>query len=537
MIAVVVSDTPSENLSFIDYTHTYWLPGFAPVPALAGVSLTNIEPGEIICILGPNGAGKTTLLSAIAGLVHRRGERGTIIRNGAAVPRAELRIAYIPQKPHDGLCFDLSIVENVVLRRLAFEGARLSRAVTESMRGELIELLSEFGFEFLISRMDMPPSALSGGEQQLLNVAASIFAGADLLVSDEPTSKLDESNRIRVCQAFLDMTRSRRIRMLMSTHDFALAQQIGDRLVFLSEGRLERQERIREPRTTRALPRIHKVSDMSRLPWAASEIDKDWWKPGRGRLFAEAYSRGDASDVGFLAHSPLTQAERTIREVDGLLAISEIGTRQNTCILDLPCGWGRHTIELGRRGFKVIGIDYSDDYIGHARSATAEIPGLNVKYIRADMRAVPLHSNSIDLVANLWSSFGFFSNEENEAVLGEFCRIMKPGGLLLIHSDLNPKRIKHGIFDEPRVRSLCDGGTLNVDEYYCEADSYVYGRWNVTSLDEVHYYRIRVYDLEEWHALADRCGLTVMAVLGQLEPAARSLVPDSQEFVIVLRKM
>lgn len=118
-------------------------------------------------------------------------------------------------------------------------------------------------------------------------------------------------------------------------------------------------------------------------------------------------------------------AEREVEEVLGLIALPG-----GSAVEDLGCGRGRHAIPLARRGFAVTGVDLSDKMLGIAR-AQARREGVSVEWIREDMR-VFRRPSSFDLCLSLFTSFGFFNDEENQKVLENISVSLKKGGTLLL---------------------------------------------------------------------------------------------------------
>lgn len=97
-------------------------------------------------------------------------------------------------------------------------------------------------------------------------------------------------------------------------------------------------------------------------------------------------------------------------------------------VLDLCCGAGRHSRTLAAAGLRVLGVDLS---LALLRRARAEAPGIPV--LRADMRALPLAGASLDGAVNLFTSFGYFeSDAENARALNEVARVLRPGGRFVI---------------------------------------------------------------------------------------------------------
>ena len=108
-----------------------------------------------------------------------------------------------------------------------------------------------------------------------------------------------------------------------------------------------------------------------------------------------------------------------------------LNAKRGALILDLCCGAGRHSRALSAAGFKVVGIDLSADllFMGRRRPAPATSPF----YLRGDMRRLPLKSESVDHVVNLFTSFGYFSTDrQNEQSLLEAVRVLRPGGRLVL---------------------------------------------------------------------------------------------------------
>ena len=103
-------------------------------------------------------------------------------------------------------------------------------------------------------------------------------------------------------------------------------------------------------------------------------------------------------------------------------------------IVDLACGPGRHSLALSRRGFEVTGVDLSESFLLRARAAAARlVQGLpRPRFLCGDLRHLALADGSFPTVLLLGNSFGYFSDEENRAILGEMRRLLVPGGLLCL---------------------------------------------------------------------------------------------------------
>jgi ubiquinone/menaquinone biosynthesis C-methylase UbiE len=131
-----------------------------------------------------------------------------------------------------------------------------------------------------------------------------------------------------------------------------------------------------------------------------------------------------------LEYEPLFSLEKDRREVARLIDI--MGLPVGARVLDVPCGQGRHAHLLAEAGYDVQGVDLSRDLLALAnKRGTAA----NLKYTRGDMRRLPpAWSGAFDAVINLFTSFGFFLDPTDDVrVIGEFARVLKPGGLLVWH--------------------------------------------------------------------------------------------------------
>lgn len=109
-------------------------------------------------------------------------------------------------------------------------------------------------------------------------------------------------------------------------------------------------------------------------------------------------------------------------------------------VLDLACGKGRHSIELNRKGFDVVGVDLSEQNIQHARQFENE----RLHFFIHDMREV-FAVDQFDYVLNMFTSFGYFDSEkENERAIAAAAKALKPGGQLLLDF-LNPYVVVHNL--------------------------------------------------------------------------------------------
>ena len=199
--------------------------------ALKDVSFS-LEPGELAFLTGRSGAGKSTLLKLIPAI--ERPSSGSVVVNGqnvgalkrAAIPhlRRNLGLVFQDQK----LLYDRSVYDNVMLP-LAFsahapkEAARRARAALDKVN--------------LLGREKANPIQLSGGEQQRLAIARAVVNRPAILVADEPTANLDAESAARILDIFVAFNQVG-VTVLIATHDQALVERYGKRVLHLDRGRI-----------------------------------------------------------------------------------------------------------------------------------------------------------------------------------------------------------------------------------------------------------------------------------------------------------
>jgi SAM-dependent methyltransferase len=122
--------------------------------------------------------------------------------------------------------------------------------------------------------------------------------------------------------------------------------------------------------------------------------------------------------------------ERTQEDVDKILELLEPVSGAE--ILDCPCGHGRISNALAERGFRVTGLDASELFLQRARADASE-RGVEVEYVHGDMRELPWRER-FDALVNWFTSFGYFSDDENKRVLREFHDALEPGGRLVLET-------------------------------------------------------------------------------------------------------
>jgi SAM-dependent methyltransferase len=207
--------------------------------------------------------------------------------------------------------------------------------------------------------------------------------------------------------------------------------------------------------------------------------------------------------------------EMTPRDVDGVLGL--LGPGPGARILDLCCGPGRHAIELARRGFTVTGVDRNRGYLDRAREE-ARAAGVGVEFVEADMREF-VRPGAFDAVINLYTSFGYFENEsENARVLGNVRESLGADGAALL--DLQGKESMALTFEE---RRWSEQGGAHLLQHSRPVDDWasVESRWTLVRDGQVREFtvRLRLYAATELKGLLLSAGFGRVEVFGSIDGA------------------
>jgi SAM-dependent methyltransferase len=158
------------------------------------------------------------------------------------------------------------------------------------------------------------------------------------------------------------------------------------------------------------------------------------------------FPREDAFDEDYLYfYEELLTPERTAAEAELVWRLLEL--EPGLEVLDLACGHGRIANALAERGARVTGLDATPLFLELARADAAE-RGVEVEYVEGDMRSIPW-TGRFDRVLCWFTSFGYFSDEENRAVLAGAYAALVPGGSFLV--ELNHRDNLLGRYAEETV--------------------------------------------------------------------------------------
>lgn len=225
--------------------------------------------------------------------------------------------------------------------------------------------------------------------------------------------------------------------------------------------------------------------------------DRPWYEEAFRAAYLDVYP-----------HRDLASARE---EVHGLV---ERGLRGR--VLDLACGFGRHTLALRELDVEAFGLDLSAELLAHAETLSgAEL--LRGRLVRADAGALPFAAACFDGVAMLFSSFGYLDDEGNARVLAGVARLLRPGGVLVLDL-MNPDRIRAELVPESLTerdgielqesRRLTEWGRRVVKDVRLSLPDGASRSWRED---------VRLYGPEELRALAAPCGLRVERVEGDFD--------------------
>jgi ABC-type sugar transport system ATPase subunit len=209
-------------------------------PCFTNVTLS-VRPGEIVGLFGLVGSGRSELLETIFGLY--AADAGTIRVDGepvaASSPRAAARagIALVPEeRQRQGLLFNLTIRHNLVLPDRTIKGDVLVHTTRE--RREAQSLVDTFRIK--AAGVEIPPDALSGGNQQKIVVAKWLATSPKVIMLDEPTKGVDVGAKFEIHE-IIRREAARGAGCLVASSDLPEVLALADRILVMREGRIQGQ--------------------------------------------------------------------------------------------------------------------------------------------------------------------------------------------------------------------------------------------------------------------------------------------------------
>lgn len=224
----------------------------------------------------------------------------------------------------------------------------------------------------------------------------------------------------------------------------------------------------------------------------------EWYKKSFGEDYLLVYKHRDSQG-----------AEHEVSKM-----VSWLGLPEGASVLDLCCGMGRHSLALAESRFRVTGVDLSEVLL---RKAQESDPRGLVTWILSDMRYIPIDEEKFDAVLNLFTSFGYFTkDEEHVKVLEEICRVLKPGGRFIIDF-LNPAYVERNLVPE----SSREAEGQRIEEKRRIENGYVKKDIAITAKEggetREYHERVKLYTREEFRAMIEEAGLIIDQIHGSYD--------------------
>ena len=230
------------------------------------------------------------------------------------------------------------------------------------------------------------------------------------------------------------------------------------------------------------------------------DVDKNWY---------ENFFDGLIVDFWRAAMPP----EATKAEVD--FFERELAPPQGAHVLDVPCGDGRHALELARRGYRLTGVDISGGFLAAARKASQR-EALALEWRKSDMRDLPWREE-FDGAFCGGSSFGFLGDEGDQEFLSAVARTLKPGARFVLDG-VKAAELLLPQFRERHEMTVGDIRFEAVNRYDHET-GWMENRYTVTrgAAEEIKAARHRIYTWRELDAMLSRAGFSKRRSFGSLE--------------------
>ncbi|MEG6616094.1 amino acid ABC transporter ATP-binding protein [Peptococcaceae bacterium 1198_IL3148] len=191
-----------------------------------------IEEKEVVVVIGPSGSGKSTFLRCINRL--EEPTAGTIVVDGYDITDPKTDINYVRQEV--GMVFQRfnlfphkTVLDNITLAPMKVRG--ISQQEAEEIAKELLQKVG------LSDKADVYPSQLSGGQQQRVAIARALAMKPKVMLFDEPTSALDPE-MVGEVLAVMKQLAKEGMTMVVVTHEMGFAREVGDRVLFMDEGKI-----------------------------------------------------------------------------------------------------------------------------------------------------------------------------------------------------------------------------------------------------------------------------------------------------------
>ncbi|EHJ02174.1 Sulfate-transporting ATPase [Clostridium sp. DL-VIII] len=216
-----------------------------------------IKKGEVVVIIGPSGSGKSTFLRCLNLL--ETPTSGQITFEDKDITAKSTNIDKVREKmgmvfQHFNLFPHKTVRENISLAPVKVKG--ISK---EEAKNITVGLLEKVG---LIDKIDAYPASLSGGQKQRIAIARALAMQPAVMLFDEPTSALDPEMVGEVLNVMKDLAKEG-MTMVIVTHEMGFAREVGDRILFMDEGKIIEsgtpEELFKNPKNPRTIDFLSKV--------------------------------------------------------------------------------------------------------------------------------------------------------------------------------------------------------------------------------------------------------------------------------------
>lgn len=205
---------------------------FNNIEVLKNINL-NVKTGEVVVILGPSGSGKSTFLRCLNYLESPDEGKITIGDISLDTNKINKKQIHLLRKQsamvfqHYNLFNNKTVLENVT------EALIVVKKIDKTKASELaLDALRKVGME---NKKDVYPNTLSGGQKQRVSIARAMAINPNVILFDEPTSALDPELVDEVLLVIKNLAKEHRT-MIIVTHEMSFAKDVGDRIIFMSDG-------------------------------------------------------------------------------------------------------------------------------------------------------------------------------------------------------------------------------------------------------------------------------------------------------------
>ncbi len=228
-------------------------------------------------------------------------------------------------------------------------------------------------------------------------------------------------------------------------------------------------------------------------------------------------------------YQPNLTEERADAEVNAIVRL--LGLEQAVDILDLACGYGRHTNRLAARGQRMSGVDIEPGFLELARHQAEEM-GVKVNYQQGDMRFLD-YDRDFDVVLLLFTAFGYFEDAENLSVLHNIQKALRPGGKFLVDIPNRETFVEH--LPPTFVDEVGQDLMINRGAYDDQARRWYNRRVvirNGVRKDKPFF--VRLYDEGEIRTLLEEAGMEVVQIYSGW--SGEAMGPESRRMILLARK-